>query len=402
MEKLITREEREALQSFLMDINELEKIEAQTSKFNVFETLGIVNMEIRHSNVLGWLFSPNEQHGFSDAFIERFMQEIVQGYDGTEGTLDPLKVLLWDYHDLIVRREWQNIDLLAISESNRFVLVIENKVWSRESKHQLNKYYEIIQDNFPGYHQVFVYLTPFGDEASNPEIWTSMDYSRVMQMIEYCLESRQNMMENSVRLFIEQYMDTLRRYVVGDSNLEKLCQDIYFKHKKALDLIFEYKPDMYSDVSTKLQDMIEADENLVLDDSNKTLIRFTSEQLDETVESEGGGWTSSRRVLLFEFQNTTRGLRVKLIIGPGEERIRERLYDIVSDTPAVFKGKNRKLTTAYTTVYVKNILDYNESHEMDHQKLLEAVETRVGKFFKNDLKEVEKAVLEGYEKSNIK
>jgi hypothetical protein len=93
---------------------------------------------------------------------------------------------------------------------------------------------------------------------------------------------------------------------------------------------------------------------------------------------------------------------VKLIIGPGEEHIRERLYDIVSDKPAVFKGKNKKLTTAYTTVYVKNILDYNESHEMDHQKLLEAGETRVGKFFKNDLKEVEKAVLEGYEKHDTK
>ncbi|MFP3359496.1 hypothetical protein R0K17_19395, partial [Planococcus sp. SIMBA_143] len=59
-------------------------------------------------------------------------------------------------------------------------------------------------------------------------------------------------------------------------------------------------------------------------------------------------------------------------------------------------GKNKKLTTAYTTVYVKNILDYNESHEMDHQKLHEAVESRVDKFFRNDLKEVEKAVLEGY------
>lgn len=93
---------------------------------------------------------------------------------------------------------------------------------------------------------------------------------------------------------------------------------------------------------------------------------------------------------------------MKLIIGPGEERIRERLYDIVSDNPSIFKGKNRKLTTAYTTVYVKSILDYNESHEVDHQKLIETVETRVGKFFKNDLKEVEKAVLEGYEKRNIK
>ncbi|OZT77531.1 hypothetical protein CFN03_06225 [Salinicoccus roseus] len=396
LEKLITREEREALQNFLMDINELEKVEAQTSKFNVFETLGIVNMEIRHSNVLGWLFSPNEQHGFSDAFIKRFMQEIVQGYEGSGDTLDPLKVLLWDYHDLIVRREWQNIDLLAISESNRFVLVIENKVWSRESKHQLNKYYEIIQDNFPGYHQVFIYLTPFGDEASNPEIWTSMDYSGVMQMIEYCLESRQNMMENSVRLFIEQYMDTLRRYVVGDSNLEKLCQDIYFKHKKALDLIFEYKPDMYSDVSARIQEMIKENDDLVLDDSNKTMIRFTTKQLDQTVENEGRGWTSSRRILLFEFQNTTRGLRVKLIIGPGEEHIRERLYDIVSDKPAIFKGKNKKLTTAYTTVYVKNILDYNESYELDHEKLHDAIKNKMDKFFRDDLKNLEKAVLTEY------
>ncbi|MFP3360765.1 hypothetical protein R0K17_25980, partial [Planococcus sp. SIMBA_143] len=65
---------------------------------------------------------------------------------------------------------------------------------------------------------------------------------------------------------------------------------------------------MYSDVSAKLQDMIEANEDLILDDSNKTLIRFTTKQLDQTVENEGGGWTSSRRILLFEFQNTTRGL----------------------------------------------------------------------------------------------
>ncbi|WP_245844643.1 PD-(D/E)XK nuclease family protein [Salinicoccus kekensis] len=391
---MIGKEERDALQNFLMNTDELDKLEGRLSGFNVFETLGIVNMEIRHSNVIGWLFSPNEQHGWGDAFLKRFLQEITQKYEG-QLTIDPLDLLLWDYHDLIVRREWQNIDLLAVSESNKFVLVIENKVWSKESRHQLNKYHEIIKNGFPDYHKVFVYLTPFGDEASNPDLWLSMDYNQMVNMINSSLERRRHSMETSVKLFIEQYMDILRRYVVGDKELEKICQDIYFKHKKALDLIFEYKPDMYSEISTKLQGMIESHEDLVLDSSNKNLIRFTTNQLAETVEAEGRGWTSSRRILLFEFQNTARGLRIKLIIGPGESAVREKLYDIASNNTA-FRGRNGKLTTAYTTIFVKNILDYNEAHEVDPEKLHNDIESRVERFFGKDLKTLEKVILEGY------
>ena len=391
---VIGKEEREVLQNFLMDTDELNKLEGRLSDFNVFETLGIVNMEIRHSNVMGWLLSPNEQHGWGDAFLKRFLQEITQKYEG-QLAIDALDLLLWDYHDLIVRREWQNIDLLAVSESNKFVLVIENKVWSKESKHQLKKYHEIIRNDFPDYHKIFVYLTPFGDEASNLNLWLSMDYGQMINMIDSSLERRRHTMETSVRLFIEQYMSILRRYVVGDKELERICQDIYFKHKKALDLIFEYKPDMYSEISTKLQGMIESHEDLVLDDSNKSLIPFTMNQLAHTVETEGRGWTSSRRILLFEFQNTARRLRVKLIIGPGESAVREKLYDIASNSTA-FRGRNGKLTTAYTTIFVKNILDYNESHEVDPEKLHTDIESRVEKFFEKELKTLEKAILESY------
>ncbi|MBY8909186.1 PD-(D/E)XK nuclease family protein [Salinicoccus roseus] len=396
MESRETNEDRLALQAFLMDINELESIEQKTSRFNAFETLGIVNTEIRHSNVLGWLMSPKESHGMGETFIKKFIQEITWGYGADLTGHDPLKLLLWGYHDLVVRREWRNIDLLAISKTNEFVLVIENKVWSKESRHQLKKYHDIIETEFPGYHKVFIYLTPFGDEASNPEIWKRLSYSQVVEMIEASLQLKEGMMETSVEQFLEQYIETLRRHVVGDNELEKICQDIYFKHKKALDLIFEYRPDAQSDISAMLKEMIEADENLIMDDSNKVMIRFTTKALDRKISNEGKGWTSSGRIPLFEFQNTGRALRIKLIIGPGEAEIRRNLYQITADHPGLFKGRNRRLTSSYTAIYLKNIIEYDMAYEDYHEKMFKDIRSRVEKFFDNELKALEQKIMEEY------
>src|SRR5699024_8160472 len=111
--------------------------------FNAFETLVIVNTEIRQSNVIAWLLHPNENHGLGDTYLKKFVQHVFYNaqhtYTNTGLTL--IDISLMNYNDFIVRREWQDIDVLAISESNKLVVAIENKVWSKESKHQLKKYY---------------------------------------------------------------------------------------------------------------------------------------------------------------------------------------------------------------------------------------------------------------------
>ncbi|MCD2137911.1 PD-(D/E)XK nuclease family protein [Salinicoccus halitifaciens] len=393
---MISKEEREALQKFLMDTDELDQIEERTSTFNAFETLGIVNKEIRHSNVLGWLMTPNEQHGLGEAFVKKMLQEITKIYGDTLIGHDPLQLLLWDYHDLTVRREWRNIDLLAISESNKFIVVIENKVWSKESKHQLKKYQEIIQSEFPDYQKLFIYLTPFGDEASNPDLWKSLSYTQIIEMIESSLNLKANVMETSVKLFIQQYIETLRRYVVGDYELEKACRDIYFKHKRALDLIFEFKPDIYSEVAEILQEIIRNKPGFILDGSNKTYIRFTTEVIDQIVEQKGQGWTKSHRIPLFEFQNRGDKLALKFIIGPGEESIRKHIYEIATRNPSVFKGRNRQFKPVYTSLYSKRVIVYDETHEVDYENLKTTLELRLDKIFDNEVKDVEKILLNEY------
>ena len=55
---------------------ELEKDKSVFNKFNIFETLKITNTEIRHSNVLGWLFDPIENHNIKGQFLRKFIEDI--------------------------------------------------------------------------------------------------------------------------------------------------------------------------------------------------------------------------------------------------------------------------------------------------------------------------------------
>lgn len=59
-----------------------------------------------------------------------------------------------DFSNIQVLREWRNIDIFAISEENKFILIIENKVPSKESSHQIKKYLDIVQSEYPSYRKL--------------------------------------------------------------------------------------------------------------------------------------------------------------------------------------------------------------------------------------------------------
>ena len=63
------KEAEKALQDFLLDIDCLDALLPWTGKFNLFDVLKISRTEIRHSNVLSWLLSANENHGLGDSYV---------------------------------------------------------------------------------------------------------------------------------------------------------------------------------------------------------------------------------------------------------------------------------------------------------------------------------------------
>src|SRR3989304_2551342 len=132
---------REALEKFVLDNEEFARLEERTSQFNIFEALGIVGQEIRHSNFLAWLLNPAQNHGLGDSFLKDFLLKTsVAARELGIGTISPVDVDVWDLSATEVRREGKNIDITLLDESNKFVCVIEKKVHSGEHGNQLERY----------------------------------------------------------------------------------------------------------------------------------------------------------------------------------------------------------------------------------------------------------------------
>lgn len=94
--------DEEALQNFLLDIDCLDELLLWTRRFNLFDILKISRTEIRHSNMLGWLLNPNENHGLGDALLKSILQDVVRA---DSSRYDVFETLLMDLYSFSVYRE---------------------------------------------------------------------------------------------------------------------------------------------------------------------------------------------------------------------------------------------------------------------------------------------------------
>ena len=123
---------RENLEDFVINNNNLEKLDAHLSVFNPIRLMRMENMEIRHSTILSWLLDPQETHGFGDLFLKAFLSGALKGQSEKEGGISAIDVHLADLSDAEVRREWKNIDIFIKSETKKWIFIVENKVRSKQ------------------------------------------------------------------------------------------------------------------------------------------------------------------------------------------------------------------------------------------------------------------------------
>ncbi|MDR2162627.1 MAG: PD-(D/E)XK nuclease family protein [Clostridiales Family XIII bacterium] len=95
-----------------------------------------------------------------------------------------------NYHSFTVQREFHNIDLFLLSTEAKVVICIENKIYSSEHSKQLERYNKIVEKSYPEYKRYFIFLSPYGDESSGPEIWKPLGYDVVAKIIENAMENK--------------------------------------------------------------------------------------------------------------------------------------------------------------------------------------------------------------------
>ena len=257
--KIITKEDGNKLAKFVYS-DELANLEDKiNSNFNIFLTLGMGNLEIKHSNFLAWLFNPKEKHGLGDFFVKNFLKLTLKDISGCKNNngLSLFDVDRMNFSNLIVKREWNNIDILLEDNVNKFVCVIENKIYASQGDRQLKKYAQIINSeckDYKDYKKLFLYLKPVNDEMLNDENYHYVSYDIVYEVLEKILNKKNIILNNEIEICIKHYKELLETRIMENGSLKKLCMDVYTAHKDAINLLIDNID--FSIAQTKIAEVI--------------------------------------------------------------------------------------------------------------------------------------------------
>ncbi len=394
-------EKLRALNNLVSDIDCLEPLYEWTNDLNIFNLLKLNRMEIRHSNMLAWLLNPNALHGLDDKLLKKFL---IYSTKGTKINimkgLTPVDIDLMDLDDAIIEREKDHIDIKIVSESNHLIIAIENKIDSTERPNQLESYKENLLKDYPNnYHFVLIYLTPNGDEPSDPDNWVSMSYEFILEEITNLIAVYK--INDKARLYIEDYIKTIRRNIMEDKEIINICRKIYLKHQEAFDLIFENKPDLISDISDYIYSYLlkNADKfNInVWDNHNKNCVRFTPNELVKVCGQMGNGWAYQTNLIGFEFQITEAyGVNLAVIIGPADaqyEEYRQKILDVAINHN--FKMKGKILRNKWKTITTTNFIS-KEKLDMNIEDIEGNLNIEIDKYVKNTMPVIVSNLLEAF------
>lgn len=388
-----------------------QELQRWNHEINIFDILKIKRMEIRHSNFLAWLMNPNESHQFGDLFLSSFVRKINntvnnnQMYDNF-ANIDLAK----DYSKSTVYRERKHIDILIRDEESKLNIVIENKIDANETGNQLQEYFERIEKEFPvesGYQNFYIFLTPHKSLPSCLR-YISLGYSDISELLEELLETARPI-NSKVEMLIKDYIHMLRRDIVKDEELIDLCNKIYSKHRRAIDLVNENRTDQRTEISEIMKrNMNELAYSRKLDgfifdpkNSNKIRICFQTERMNEVLSYSNKGRKWEGNNYFYEIYNEEgEKIQLKLTI---TKNIREEWIDIVDQLKKIVEEPTEK--DGYTFLREWDIPDISEIiiENSDMGTLLEHFDNfkeKFSKFYLEELIPFEKEVIAKLNKPN--
>lgn len=385
--------EKDDILRFIINNDEMEIVKARINRFNPLKVLRMEDHEVRHSNILAWMLDPNENHNFDDKFLKRFLlQAILNPSNGNVKTkVDNIYELQnMNFYDCKVYREQNNIDILVVSEMNKIIILIENKVYSGEHSNQLNRYLNIVNDIYEGYVIIPIFLTLEGLEASNDKYF-SLSYENVLEVIEFIIKNYEERTSSQVLEFLKYYITIIKEKYYMDNELKILCKDIYFKNKDVIDLIHSIGNEI--DIENSIDAFNKKFPYIEKVSSRNKVYWFMhvdfklSKKMDE---NWGDGYP-----ICYWFSEYAGKLKITLEIGPFDiPQKRIQFLEALENNSIKIQTRAKELGRKYTRIYTKtmNIKDWTDSEEI--------ADAMITLFDKADLRDVENKVIKTIKQFN--
>jgi len=239
--------------------------------FNPFEVLKLKEYEIRHSNMIAWLIDPHENHGMDDFILKRLILEFLENHEIAHEILLKQKINAEVYREYKIDSK-KLIDLLIVLDEQKIIVLIENKVHSKEHKDQLKSYYEFVERKYPGYCIQAIYLTLSGEDPSDDRYYP-LGYERLIEIITDGMSINNYKINAEQRSFITYYVESVKEILgMKNNDMSMMAKALYTQYREVIDYIIE------EGISNKFMEAgrIFIDKNqLILKNSNANHVFFT-------------------------------------------------------------------------------------------------------------------------------
>lgn len=378
---------------FAVNNQDLDRLLTIIDEFNPIKILGSADFEIRHSNVLKWLISPDAHHGLNDLLFKSILLEVLKNNQSGEAP-KIADVLCADYGDLHVRREWKRIDVFAVSPANKLVVAIENKIGASESEHQLTEYAKIVDEYYPNYKKVFIYLTLYGDAPKGSDRYFNFSHEQIHNIVSSAVEPRRDYLHPKVYDFIHQYLEVLGEKIMPSNELVEICSKLYQEHGDAIQKIIAYgKPKLES---KRLAEFHERTKTICSGSTN--LKRwFIPEDWENTVPKTST-WANAKYLVVFELNfSEYENHRISLFLyvhgfSDADEHKRFRLKLSEAATDKNVKQLQRRLSLSQKAVLSIPILLQDENGDLDLDDYDAVIDTMVKAYNSPDVQKTLKIV----------
>lgn len=335
-----------------------------------------------------------------DAFVKRFLQQALVQSPRTSAPVTATELSLWELGQMEVRREWEDIDIFLLDNRNRLAVIIENKIDAGEGAGQLEHYYKLVRHQFPDYKTLAFYLTP-AERRPSHEAYLPVGYRMVCEVLDVLGSDQTITLKSGVRTLITHYAMMLRGHIVGDSRITKLSREIYKKHKRAIDLVYQHRPgqdrpDFKAQIRPIVEDLIIEHPDLELDWTRKDNIKFVVKEWDTPALLTAEGWTDSGRILMFVFHNERDHLDLLLSVGRGPKGIRKKLLEIAASNEVFVAPRNTDAEAGrrnyWPKIFTRHFLKQEAYEDLDQEEREQEIRERWEEFVENDLPRIREAL----------
>jgi hypothetical protein len=379
--ELSEAEARLALERFVVENDDLLALEERIGRFNIFDALGVARTEIKHSNFFAWLLDPAESHGQGSLFLRAILMDVLKRAPASQRPLSPIDLDGEDLRGVEIQREWRNIDILIRCEEPPFVIAIENKVDSGESKGQLQRYEDVVKAHWPQQRAMFVFLTKDGTEPTD-EDWVAYSYNDVRRVLSRARDANRETIGDDVLAFLDHYLRLVETRLMEDQEIVKLCQRIYRNHRQAIDLINQHSGGPSSELLEAADGALRAspDKWHVFNRTSRRL-EFVPAEWFSQFPPLGAKYGIDKRlwlVLVFDAQEHRARLHVELWnLEHSDLRMRIAQRLTADSSEFGFKVTFLKPTTRWNRLNAVKVAEWSEDSPMPPEQVIAALRKRL-------------------------